>query len=142
MAASLRESVPGRSLPPRAATLLLSAGAGLALVVTFATWWTHASQVPAGRSDLYWRVCFATPTILALPALALALLLAFRAYPTRPPLIGALAGLGAGLLMDGSWRTYCEVSDPAHVLSSHLASVLLLTFVGIAAAAGIARFKK
>ena len=54
-------------------------------------------------------------------------------------LTGALAGLGAGLLSDGSWRTYCEVSDPVHVLTSHSASVVLLTLGGILLAWAAAR---
>lgn len=68
---------------------------------------------------------------MGLPLLALTVFLVFRAYPTRPGVTGALAGLGAGLLADGSWRTYCEVSDPAHVLTTHFASVALLTLAGV-----------
>jgi len=72
--------------------------------------------------------------VIGLPGLIITLALAFRAYPTRPLLTGVLAGLGAGLLSDGSWRTYCEVSDPVHVLTSHVASVALLTMAGTALA--------
>jgi hypothetical protein len=142
IASALRESIPGRGLSRGSAPLLIASGFALALLVTFATWSAHATQVPPGRTFSYWRVCFETPTLFGLPSLALVLLLAFRAYPTRPTLIGGLAGLGAGLLADGSWRTFCEVTAPSHVLSSHLASVLLLTCVGLVAATLVGRIKK
>lgn len=131
VAFALRTSVPGRDLPRGLAAGLLLAGALLVLAVTFATWSAHASRVAAGMEWRYWVVCTRTPVAVGLPVLLLALLLAFRAYPTRPLLTGGLAGLGAGLLSDGSWRTFCEVSDPAHVLSSHAASVALLTLAGV-----------
>lgn len=141
MAAALRESVPGRSLSRGVASALLLAGVAFLLAVTLATWQTHASFVADGKAALYWRVCFTTPALIALPSLAITLLLAFRAYPTRPALVGALAGLGAGLLADGSWRTFCEVTDPAHVLSAHTASALVLACVGALAAAAVHRLK-
>jgi hypothetical protein len=88
---------------------------------------------------LYWTVCLRTPLVIGLPALLLTLVLAFRAYPTRPVLTGALAGLGAGLLTDGSWRTFCEVSDPVHVLTSHAGAVVVLTMAGMSLAWAAAR---
>jgi hypothetical protein len=51
----------------------------------------------------------------------------------RPAITGALAGLGAGLFADSSWRLYCEVSDPAHVLTAHLGAVAVVTLAGTAA---------
>lgn len=142
VAAALRESVPGRRLAPGWAPLLLLAGISLAVTVTFITWSVHAREVPAGKTMAYWAVCFKTPTLVGLPSLIVTLLLAFRAYPTRPALVGALAGLGAGLLADGSWRTYCEVTAPVHVLSAHVASVLLLGVLGLALGAGAGRLRK
>lgn len=134
IAAALRESVPGRGLSRGSAPLLIAGAAGLVLVVSWLTWTVHPSVVPAGDHVAYWHRCFPIPVLVGLPSLVVALLLAFRAYPTRPALVGALAGLGAGLLADGSWRTYCEVTAPAHVLSSHLAAVLVLTLLGLLAA--------
>jgi len=131
IAFALRSAVPGRVLARRLAAVLLLAGGGVVLSITWLTWFAHASHVPAGLEAHYWTVCFRTPLAVGLPALILALVLAFRAYPTNPVLTGALAGLGAGLISDGSWRTYCEVSDPVHVLTSHAASVALLTLTGI-----------
>ncbi|HUQ88064.1 MAG TPA: NrsF family protein, partial [Vicinamibacterales bacterium] len=60
--------------------------------------------------------------------------LAARAYPTRPAIAGALLGLGAGLMADAGWRIFCHFSEPAHVLSAHLAAVLMSTLIGSLAA--------
>jgi hypothetical protein len=131
---ALRVAVPGRALATRLAPFLLIAGAGVIATVTWITWLAHASHVPTGSEAFYWMVCFRTPLVVGLPALALTLVLSFRAYPTHPVLTGALAGLGAGLLSDGSWRTFCEVTDPAHVVTSHAASVAALALTGAAVA--------
>ena len=66
----------------------------------------------------------------ALPVVALASVLAARAYPTRPAVAGALLGLGAGLMADAGWRIFCHFSEPAHVLSAHLAAVVMSTMIG------------
>jgi hypothetical protein len=139
IAAALRSAVPGRGPARRRTALLLLAGAAVVIAVTWTTWLTHASLVPPGHQRLYWAVCLRTPLVIGLPALILTLFLAFRAYPTRPLLTGALAGLGAGLLSDGSWRTFCEVSDPGHVLTSHAVSVVLLAVAGMALSAVASR---
>jgi hypothetical protein len=130
IAGALRTAVPGRAFARRATALRLLAGGAVVLLVTWTTWIVHASRVPAGHEAHYWAVCVRTPLVIGLPALVLTLVLAFRAYPTRPAVTGALAGLGAGLISDSSWRTFCEVSDPVHVLTSHAASVVLLAIAG------------
>ena len=91
--------------------------------------------MPPGRVGLYWTVCFTRPVLIGFPVMAIALALAWRAYALRAALVGALAGLGAGLMTDAGWRTFCHVSDPVHVLSAHLAAVLALSGVGAAIAA-------
>jgi hypothetical protein len=60
----------------------------------------------------------------------LASILAARAYPTRPAVAGAMLGLGAGLMADAGWRIFCHFSEPAHVLSAHLAAVIMSTIIG------------
>ncbi len=133
---ALGSAVPGRRPTRQGAALLLLVGVALALAVTYVTWARHASYVPAGHEASYRAICLGTPIVVGLPALVVTLLLAFRAYPTRPLATGALAGLGAGLLADGSWRTYCEVSDPSHVLTTHLTSVAALAAAGATIAVG------
>jgi len=131
--AALRTAIPGRAFAARTGGALLAIGLLIVLAITYLTWLTHPSHVPAtsGAAAAYFRICLRTPVLVGLPLLTLTLFLVFRAYPTRPGLTGALAGFGAGLLADGSWRTYCEVTDPAHVLTTHFASVALLTLAGI-----------
>ena len=102
----------------------------MSVAVTFVTWQGSATVVPPGRVGLYWTVCFTRPVLIGFPVMAIALALAWRAYPLRAALVGALAGLGAGLMTDAGWRTFCHVSDPVHVLSAHLAAVLALSAVG------------
>lgn len=133
IAAALREAVPGRTLPR--ARLLFALGALVSVAVTFVTWQGSATVVPPGRGGFYWTVCFTRPVLIGFPVMAIALALAWRAYPLRAALVGAFAGLGAGLMTDAGWRTFCHVSDPVHVLSAHLAAVLALAAAGAAAAA-------
>jgi hypothetical protein len=133
IAAALREAVPGRTLPR--ARLLLAFGALVSVAVTFVTWQGSATVVPPGHVALFWTVCFTRPVLIGFPVMAIALALAWRAYPLRAALVGAFAGLGAGLMTDAGWRTFCHVSDPVHVLSAHLAAVLALSAAGAATAA-------
>src|SRR4029453_9500609 len=75
-------------------------------------------------------ICFAGSAATALPVVALASILASRAYPTRPLIAGSMIGLGAGLMADAGWRIFCPFSEPAHVLSAHLAAVILSAAIG------------
>jgi hypothetical protein len=82
---------------------------------------------------LYWHVCFRWTILLGVPVLAVVWGLVARGYPVRPATVGALSGLGAGLMADAAWRTYCEISQPSHVLSAHLGGVWALCLLGAAA---------
>lgn len=131
--AALRESVPGRGWSVGAITLWLMAPIVAVVAVTLVSW--EASPVVL-RGE-WWRiggVCFAGSAATALPVVALASILAARAYPTRPAVAGALLGLGAGLIADAGWRIFCHFSEPSHVLSAHLAAVLMSTLIGVLAA--------
>jgi hypothetical protein len=75
-------------------------------------------------------LCFTWSAVSAWPAVAVAAVLAARAYPTRPAFTGALLGLGAGLMADAGWRLFCHFSEPAHVLAAHLAAVLASAAAG------------
>jgi hypothetical protein len=101
---SLSESIPGRT----------SSGSG----------------VPFLRDARYLHTCSTRTILLGLPALALAGWLLRRGLTMRPTVAGALAGLGAGLLADASWRVYCEVSDPLHVLTAHASGIVTLSLIG------------
>ena len=101
----------------------------LIVVVTFASWQRDPVVV-----DLDWRIvagaCVAGLLTSALPAIAGAAVLATRAFPTRPTVVGALAGLGAGLMADAGWRLFCHYSEPTHVLGTHLTAVMLASIAG------------
>jgi hypothetical protein len=138
LVAALRESVPGRSWSRGAMALWLAIPIGAVIGVTLFSW--NVSPVLL-RSE-WWLVsgvCFAGSASMALPVVALSAILASRAYPTRPALAGLLLGLGAGLIADAGWRIFCHFSEPAHVLSAHLAAVIASSIVGSLLAVRLSR---
>jgi hypothetical protein len=103
------------------------------IVVVVAITLTSWEASPVFLHGGWWLVggiCFAGSAATALPVIALASILAARAYPTRPAVAGALLGLGAGLMADAGWRIFCHFGEPSHVLSAHLAAVLMSTAIG------------
>lgn len=133
LVSALREAVPGPTRANRSVVFL-----GLAFLwtvgVTLLTWTASATVVPPGRVAYFWKVCFGGPVAIGLPVMVLALALASRAFPLRPAWVGALGGMGAGLITDAGWRTFCHVSDPSHVLLAHIAAIVTLTLIGAIAA--------
>jgi hypothetical protein len=128
--AALRESIPGRDWSRTAIVLWLALPVLAVLGITAASWEASQSLL---RSH-WWMVaglCFAGSAATALPVVALASVLASRAYPMRPAVAGALLGLGAGLIADAGWRIFCHFSEPAHVLAAHLGAVLMSTVIGM-----------
>jgi len=128
--AAIRGAVPGRGPTGRAAAGLQAAGVVFVVAVTAVSWNASPLTTPAGYAHHYWEVCFRWTILLGTPVLAVAWGLATRGYPVRPAMVGALSGLGAGLMADAAWRTFCEVSQPSHVLSAHVAGVLVLVGLG------------
>ncbi|MGE0863272.1 MAG: NrsF family protein [Vicinamibacterales bacterium] len=127
--AALQESVPGRGWKGRDAALWIVTPLAVVLFVTLNTWAASPGLVRGG----WWFVgllCLGGSLAAGLPIVALASVLAARAYPTRPALAGALLGLGAGLIADAGWRLFCDFSEPAHVLSAHVGAVLSLMLLG------------
>jgi hypothetical protein len=131
--AALRESIPGRDWSRAAIALWLAIPVVAIVAITMFSW--EAS--PISLRAQWWLVggiCFAGSAATALPVVALSSILASRAYPTRPLVAGSLLGLGAGLTADAGWRIFCHFSEPAHVLSAHLAAVIMSTMIGAMAA--------
>jgi hypothetical protein len=129
VSAALRESIPGRGWSAVAIALWLAIPVCAVVAVTFVSWETS----PVFLRREWWLVgglCFAGSAATALPVVALASVLAARAYPTRPALSGLLLGLGGGLIADAGWRIFCHFSEPAHVLSAHLAAVVMSAAIG------------
>ena len=136
--AALRESVPGRSWSRRGLVLLAGLPIALVAAVTMASW--QSSPVAIGHAALtIGAICLTGSAIGALPATLIAVVLAVRAYPTRPVVTGWLAGLGGGLMADAGWRLFCHFSEPSHVLATHLGGVLVAAAVGALAAVGLTR---
>ena len=127
--AALREAIPGRDWSRGAIALWLAVPIVIIVAVTLMSWEASPVFLHAG----WWLVgglCFAGSAATALPVVALASILAARAYPTRPAVAGALLGMGAGLMADAGWRIFCHFTEPAHVLSAHLAAVVMSTMIG------------
>jgi len=139
---ALRESVPGLGFDRRARFGFAFATAGTVALVIVVTWLASPQRVPVGRELFYWSYCFRWPYLLSLPLLVPALVLAWRAWPLRPARVGALCGLGAGLSVEGLWRTFCEVSHPGHVLGSHLLAVVGSLLTGAVLALALAYFRE
>lgn len=130
IAASLRESVPGRGWSRVAIALWLTLPVALVALVTLASW--DSSRILLQRG--WWvvaGVCFAGSAASALPVVALASVLTARAYPIRPAIAGAMLGAGAGLMADAGWRMFCHFTEPSHVLSAHLGGVIASTAIGV-----------
>jgi hypothetical protein len=131
--AALRESIPGRDWSRAAMAIWLAIPIVAIVAITMVSW--EAS--PVFLRTQWWLVggiCFAGSAATALPVVAFSSILASRAYPTRPLFAGSLLGLGAGVMADAGWRIFCHFSEPSHVLSAHLAAVIMSTIIGAMAA--------
>jgi hypothetical protein len=134
---ALRHAVPGRALSRRSIVATLVSALGLIVLVTVITYAVEPTEMPPGYALRFWYECVKWPMMIAAPILLVASLLAMRAFPTRPGLVGALCGLAAGVLADSGWRLACDVSAPSHVLGAHGAAVVFLAVVGAVVAISI-----
>jgi hypothetical protein len=128
--AALRESIPGRALTAITLGGLIGAASALMIAVTWIT--ADVSEVPLRRG--FWfvgAVCFGASAATALPVVAMANVLAARAYPTRPAIMGLLLGLGGGLIADAGWRLFCHFGELSHVLSAHAGGVVAAGIAGM-----------
>lgn len=129
IAAALREAIPGRTWSRAGlAGWIAIALAGFACV-TIASWMASPVRLRGG----WWGVsalCLMGSAAGALPVVALGSVLAARAWPTRPAIVGLLVGLGAGLLSDAGWRLFCHFSEPSHVLAGHLGGLVVAALIG------------
>ena len=127
--AGLRDAIPGRAWSRRAIAAWLVAPVAMVAGVTWISWSVSPIMLRGG----WWAVglvCFGASAATAMPAVAVAGILASRAYPVRPAVTGLLSGLGAGMMADAGWRMFCHYSEPAHVLSAHLAAVVAAAVIG------------
>jgi hypothetical protein len=136
--AALSESVPGRSWSPRVLGLMAAAAVAIVMATTIASWQLSPAAI-RGSALLVGAMCLVSSAITALPATLLAVVLAMRAYPTRPAVAGGLAGVGSGLMADAGWRLFCHFSAPTHVFAAHLGGIFVAGAIGALAARRLAR---
>ncbi len=139
VASALRESIPGRLSAPMGLLARAALGLGFMVALTAATFVASPTQVPPSLEGPYLEMCLTRSFSLGLLALGLVGLLLRKGLAARPATTGALAGLGCGLLADASWRLFCEVSDPVHVLTAHAGAILAVSLTGAVAATLLAR---
>lgn len=128
LALALHETIPGMRV---ARPVLFGVCCG-ALAVHLAANTLLWLRDPIGYGDFlssFWA-CFPYEFLLGVPFLALITYLAAKALPVRPTVIGALAGIGAGVISDASWRMVCYVSAPSHFLTAHLGGIVMLGTTG------------
>ncbi len=135
LAAALAEAVPGRLPSLRQVGVRFVVGLGCMVGLTFVTFLASPSSVPPLLQTRYVRACSLGSFSVGLVPLALVGLLMRAGLSSRPVVAGAMAGLGSGLMADAGWRLYCHASDPAHVLTAHLAGVAGLCLVSVLAGA-------
>ena len=128
--AALREAVPGTTLPRRVVGMAFGTVLVAVLTITLMTWMTSPTRIASGFVVWVWGVCLTGTIVSALPALAIAGWLAARAFPLRPRLVGALYGVGAGLMADAGWRLFCHFSHPWHVLGAHTLGIAITGVLG------------
>ena len=130
--AAIAESVPGRLRSVTANLTLAGLAVAVVATTTLLTYAASGTVVPPAFAARFFWICLTHPLLLGLPALAVLGIMAARGLTSRPIVAGALAGLGAGLVSDASWRLYCHVSDPGHVLVAHAGAIVALTAIGAA----------
>jgi hypothetical protein len=141
IAAALQESIPGRLVAPRGLLARACLGLGFMVALTAATFISSPTRVPSRLEGPYFEMCATRSFALGLLALGAVGLLLRKGLVARPATAGGLGGLGAGLLADASWRLFCEVSDPVHVLTAHAGAILAVALTGALAARLLARRK-
>jgi hypothetical protein len=132
-ALALLESLPGRRPPRQTMAGVALAAVAVFVATTAISYAASATFVPVRFASRYFWICFTHPLALGVPGLLVVWAMARRGLLTQPTAAGALCGLSAGLLSDASWRLYCHVSDPAHVLVAHAGSIAGLTALGMLA---------
>ena len=127
---AFREAVPGRNLSWRVLALAAALTPVCVLGIALLTNRASPRTVPAEREVQYWVECVLGPLAIGAPFMVLATLMAMRAFPTRPAILGALAGMSAGVLADAGWRLSCRFSAPTHIVGSHGLAILGLAIAG------------
>jgi hypothetical protein len=127
---ALREAVPGEGIGRGRAVAAMAAGVAVQCGVALLTFMVGPSSSRALLARHPGATCLGMQSLLAVPALAITVVLVLRALPLRPPWAGALAGLGAGLIADGAWHLVCPLCNLTHLLVWHGGATALLIGAG------------
>lgn len=125
---ALHEAVPGMRIARPVVFAVCIGALAVHLAANIILW----LRDPMGYGEFlasFWN-CFRYEFLLGVPFLALVTYLSAKALPARPQVIGALAGVGAGVISDASWRMVCYVSVPSHFLTAHLGGIVVLGTTG------------
>jgi hypothetical protein len=142
MGGAFRQVVPGRWFGGLAVGGLLALGVSTTVAVMGLTWRASPVSLPGGVWLGSTAGCLEQSFLDGVPVLAGCLLMAARGLPARPAAVGALAGLGAGVVSDAAWRMVCVVTEPSHVLLGHLGAVLALSVAGAGSMAAWCRLTR
>lgn len=126
---ALREGIPAWRASAKVVFVVLLVAYALQIVANMLIF-LRLGPGGADTSVAMWMRCFRIESLIGLPILVAAAWLVARSLPQRPLLAGFLAGTGAGLAGDASWRLICPISDPAHVLFEHTGGILALGLTG------------
>jgi hypothetical protein len=127
---ALREGVPGWRVSSMLIFAMVLAAYSLQILVNLLMFMqTPVSAGPSGVLET-WASCFRVESLIGIPILVLVAWLVSRALPCRPLLAGFLAGTGAGIAAEASWRMICPNSEPGHVLLGHTGGILILGLTG------------
>ncbi len=127
---ALREGIPGWQMSATGVFALVLVAYSLQILVNLLIF-VRAPLDSGGIGAVgMWVSCFRIETLLGIPILVLVAWLVSRALPSRPLLAGFLAGTGAGIAAEASWRMICPYSDPGHVLMAHTGGILILGLTG------------
>ena len=127
---ALREGVPGWRVSPGLIFGMVLSAYSLQILVNLMMFMRIPAEAGAAGALETWASCFRVESLIGIPILVLVAWLVSRALPCRPLLAGFLAGTGAGIAAEASWRMVCPNSAPGHVLLGHTGGILILGLTG------------
>jgi hypothetical protein len=139
LAATFRESIPGRELSPMQVAAIVGVAVMLFLIANPMV--PPSGQFSSGLLQHWLVECIFRATAFSVPALILPMLLLARGLPNRPALAGALCGLAVGFMGDAGLRLLCWDGDYAHVIYAHAGAIVIAIVTGMLSAVIVERVK-
>jgi hypothetical protein len=131
---AMREAVPAAGWTDRGRGIagIAAATALLVLPEVFA----RAMDL-GGISRVAPLLCFPLVVLVALPSFVVSVILLRRAWPLRPVMTSALAGLGNGMLAGAAMFIACDNASAAHAWATHESAAIAVALLGALAGWGI-----